>query len=181
MTATARRIRTTAAVFELPQKLGILQYVEYEPPPREWCVNGCLYEGVLTAEGCRRGVCVRYRVWVWSKDRRKWEAKERWRRRGEEAGGCIKQQVAYALWELSDRFDVGVWYRRVEEKVGMLRYEVHVYCGVVVNGVELDQPQCRTAEECAKQILEDYRRELKRRSEPPPPPPPDPAEELLKE
>jgi hypothetical protein len=59
MTATARRIRTTAAVFELPQKLGILQYVEYEPPPREWCVNGCLHEGVLTAEGCRRGVCVR--------------------------------------------------------------------------------------------------------------------------
>jgi hypothetical protein len=56
MTATARRIRTTAAVFELPQKLGILQYVEYEPPPREWCAGGgCLYEEVLTAEGCRRG------------------------------------------------------------------------------------------------------------------------------
>jgi hypothetical protein len=181
MTATARRIRTTAAVFELPQKLGILQYVEYEPPPREWCTSdGCLYEGLLTAEGCRRGVCVRYRVWVHSKDKRKWEAKERWRRRrDEEAGGCIKQQVADALWELSDRFDVGVWYRRVEEKVG-IRYEVHVYCGVVVNGVELDQPQCRTVDECVKQILEDYRNEVKRRSEPPPPPP-DPAEELLKE
>jgi hypothetical protein len=181
MTATARRIRTTAAVFELPQKLGILQYVEYEPPPREWCTSdGCLYEGLLTAEGCRRGVCVRYRVWVHSKDKRKWEAKERWRRRrDEEAGGCIKQQVADALWELSDRFDVGVWYRRVEEKVG-IRYEVHVYCGVVVNGVELDQPLCRTVDECVKQILEDYRNEVKRRSEPPPPPP-DPAEELLKE
>jgi hypothetical protein len=87
--------------------------------------------------------------------------------------------VADALWELSDRFDVGVWYRRVEEKVG-IRYEVHVYCGVVVNGVELDQPQCRTVDECVKQILEDYRNEVKRRSEPPPPPP-DPAEELLKE
>jgi hypothetical protein len=181
MTETAKRIRTTAAVFELPQKLGILQYVEYEPPPREWCTSdGCLYEGLLTAEGCRRGVCVRYRVWVHSKDKRKWEAKERWRRRrDEEAGGCIKQQVADALWELSDRFDVGVWYRRVEEKVG-IRYEVHVYCGVVVNGVELDQPQCRTVDECVKQILEDYRNEVKRRSEPPPPPP-DPAEELLKE
>jgi hypothetical protein len=47
---TARRIRTTAAVFELPQKLGFLQYVEYEPPPREWCAeDGCLYEGLLTA------------------------------------------------------------------------------------------------------------------------------------
>jgi hypothetical protein len=82
-----------------------------------------------------------------------------------------------ALWELAER---GVWYRRVEEKVGMLRHEVHVYCGVVVNGVELDQPQCRTAEEYARQILEEYRRELKRRSEPPPPPLPDPAEELLR-
>jgi hypothetical protein len=51
--------KRTITVFELPQKLGILQYVEYEPPPREWCVNGCLYEGLLTAEGCRRGVCVR--------------------------------------------------------------------------------------------------------------------------
>ncbi len=45
MTTTARRIRTTAAVFELPQKLGILQNIEYEPPPREWCTDGCLYKG----------------------------------------------------------------------------------------------------------------------------------------
>jgi hypothetical protein len=183
MTAAAKKIKTAAAVFELPQKLGILQYVEYEPPPKEWCTNdGCLYEGLLTAEGCRKGVCVRYRVWVWSKDRRRWEAKERWRRRrDEEAGGCIKRQVADALWELADRFDVGVWYRRVEEKVGMLRYEVHVYCGPVVNGVELDQPHCRSAEDCARQILEDYKREVERLRTPPPPPPPDPAEELLKE
>jgi len=100
MTETARRIRTTAAVFELPQRLGILQYVEYEPPRQVWCASdGCLYEGVLTAEGCKRGVCVKYRVWVHSKDRRRWEAKERWRRRrDEEVGGCIKQQVADALW-----------------------------------------------------------------------------------
>jgi hypothetical protein len=182
ITETTRKIRATAAVFELPQKLGILQYVEYEPPPREWCSSdGCLYEGFLTAEGCRKGVCVRYRVWVHSRDRRRWEAKEKWRRRDEEAGGCIKQQVADALWELSDRFDVGVWYKRVEEKVGMFRYETYVYCGPVVNGVELDQPRCRSAEECAKQILEDYKREVERRSEPPPPPPPDPAEELLRE
>jgi hypothetical protein len=50
-----------------------------------------------------------------------------------------------------------------------------------VDGVRLDQPYCRTAEECAKQILEDYRNEVKWKSEPPPPPPPDPAEELLRE
>jgi hypothetical protein len=124
---------------------------------------------------------VRYRVWVYSRDRRKWEAKERWKRRGEEVGGCIEQQVVDALWELADRFDVGVWYRRVEEKVGMLRYETYVYCGPVVNGVELDQSHCRSAEECVKQILEEYRREVEKMKEPPLPPPPDPAEELLKE
>jgi hypothetical protein len=28
-------------------------------------------------------------------------AKERWRRRDEDVGGCIRQQVADALWELS--------------------------------------------------------------------------------
>jgi hypothetical protein len=156
--------------------------VEYEPPPREWCISdGCLYEGLLTAEGCRKGVCVRYRVWVFSKDRRRWEARERWRKRGEDLGGCIGQPVADALWELSGKYDVGVWYRRVEEKVGMFRRETYVYCGPVVNGVELDQPHCRTVDECARQILEDYKNEVKRRSEPPPPPPPDPAEELLKE
>jgi hypothetical protein len=66
---------------------------------------------------------------------------------------------------------------RGEEKVG-IRYEVRVYCGVVVNGVEPDQPHCYTVDECVKQILEEYRREVKRRSKPPPP---DPAEELLKE
>jgi len=180
MTATAKKVKTTASVFELPQKLGILQYVEYEPPPREWCTDGCLYEGVLSAEGCRRGVCVRYRVWVHSRDRRRWEVKERWRRRrDEEAGGCIRQQVADALWELSGRFEVGVWYEYV--RVGTWVNQYDVFCGVVVDGVKLDQPHCRTAEECARQILEDYRREVERMREPPPPPPPDPAEELLKE
>jgi hypothetical protein len=181
MTTAAKKIRATAAVFELPQRLGILQYVEYEPPPREWCTNeGCLYEGVLTAEGCRRGVCVRYRVWVFSRDRRKWEAKERWkRRRDEDVGGCIKQQVAEALWELADRFDVGVWYEYRRVGAGVNQYDV--FCGVVVNGVRLSQPYCRTVEECVKQILEDYKREVEKMKEPPPPPPPDPAEELLKE
>ena len=178
---TAKKIKTTASVLELPQKLGILQYVEYEPPPKEWCTSeGCLYEGLLTAEGCRRGVCVKYRVWVHSRDRRRREAKERWRRRrDEEAGGCIRQQVAEALWELSDRFDVGVWYEYKRVGVGANQYDV--FCGVVVDGVKLDQPRCRTAEECVEEILRDYKREVERLREPPPPPPPDPAEELLRE
>ena len=184
MTEAARTIRTTAAVFELPQKLGILQYVEYEPPPREWCAeDGCLYEGLLNAEGCRRGVCVKYRVWVHSRDRRRWEAKERWRRRrDEEAGGCIRQQVADALWELSGQHDVGVWYEYV--RVGAWSRQFDVFCGVVVNGVRLDQPYCRAVEECVEEMLRDYRREVERLREPPKPAlviKIDPAEELLKE
>jgi hypothetical protein len=180
---TVKKIKTTAAVFELPQKLGILQQVEYEPPPKEWCAeDGCLYEGLLTAEGCRRGVCIKYRVWVHSRDRRRWEARERWRRRSEEVGGCIKQQVADALWELSEKYDVGVWYEYV--RVGMWTNQYDVYCGVVVNGVRLDQPHCRSAEECVEEMLRDYRRELERLREPPEPAlvvRSDPVEELLKE
>ncbi len=180
MTEAARNIKTIAAVFELPQKLGILQYVEYEPPPREWCLSECLYEGVLTAEGCRRGVCIKYRVWVHSRDRRTWGARERWRRRrDEEAGGCIRQQVADALWELAEKYDVGLWYEYV--RVGMWVNQYDVFCGVVVNGIRLDQPYCRTVEDCVRQILEDYKREVEKMKKPPPPPPPDPAEELLRE
>jgi hypothetical protein len=114
-----------------------------------------------------------------SKDRRKWEAKERWRRRDEEAGGCIRQQVADALWELSGKYDVGVWYEYV--RVGAWSRQFDVFCGVVVNGVRLDQPYCRSAEKCVEEMLRDYRREVERLSTPPPPPPPDPAEELLRE
>jgi len=180
MTTAAKKIKTTAAVFELPQKLGILQYVEYESPRERCTPDGCLYEGLLTTEGCRKGVCVRYRVWVFSKDRRRWEAKERWRRkRDEDAGGCIRQQVADALWELAGRFDVGVWYEYRRVGVWVNRYDV--FCGVVVNGVRLSQPYCRTVEDCARQILEDYKREVEKMKEPPAPPPPDPAEELLRE
>jgi len=178
---TVKKIKTVAVVFELPQKLGILQYVEYEPPPREWCTSeGCLYEGLLTVEGCKRGVCIKYRVWVWSKDRKRWEVKEKWRRRRDEnAGGCIRQQVADALWELAGRFEVGVWYEYRRVAAGVNQYDV--FCGVVVNGVRLYQPHCRSVEDCVRQILEDYKREVEKMKEPPPPPPPDPAEELLRE
>jgi hypothetical protein len=180
---TVKKIKTTASVFELPQRLGILQYVEYEPPPREWCTeDGCLYEGLLTAEGCRRGVCVRYRVFVWSKDKRRWEVKERWRRRSEEMGGCIRQQVADALLVLAEKYDVGVWYEYVRVGIGINQYDV--FCGVVVNGVRLDQPYCRAVEECVEEMLRDYKRELERLREPPEPAlvvKIDPVEELLRE
>jgi len=179
---TVKKVKTVASVFELPQKLGILQYVEYEPPPREWCVNGCLYEGLLTAEGCRRGVCVRYRVWVHSRDRRKWEAKERWRGRDEDVGGCLRQQVADALWELSGQYEVGLWYEYVRVGVGVNQYDV--FCGVVVNGVKLYQPHCRSVKDCVRQIIEDCKREVEKMKEPPQPAlvvKTDPVEELLKE
>ena len=183
MTTIANKIRVTAAVFELPQRLGILQHITYEPPPREWCVGGeCLFEGLLTAEGCRKGVCVRYRAFVWSKDRRRWEVKERWRRRSEEVGGCIRQQVADALWELSGKYDVGMWYEY--RRVGVWVDQYDVFCGPVVNGVRLYQPHCRAAEECVEEILRDYKREVERLREPPEPAlviKIDPVEELLRE
>jgi hypothetical protein len=128
-------------------------------------------------------VCIKYRVWVHSRDRRTWRTKEKWRRRrDEDVGGCIRQQVADALWELSGRFEVGVWYEYVRVGVGVNQYDV--FCGVVVNGVKLDQPYCRSAEECVEEILRDYRRELERLREPPEPAlviKIDPVEELLKE
>ncbi len=182
MTETARRIKTTAAVFELPQKPGILQNIEYRPPPRERCTSdGCLYEEVLTAESCRKGICIKYCVWVHSRDRRRWEVKERWRRRDKEAGGCIKQQAADDLWEPAVKYDVGVWYEY--RRIGMWVNQYDVFRGVVVNGVRLDQPHCRTAEECVEEILKDYRREVERLKEPPKPAVkmPDPVEELLRE
>jgi hypothetical protein len=122
-------------------------------------------------------------VWVHSRDRRRWEAKEKWRRRrDEEAGGCIRQQVADALWELAGRFEVGVWYEYVRVGAGVNLYDV--FCGVVVNGVRLYQPHCRSADDCVKQIIEDYKREVEKMREPPQPAlviRSDPAEELLRE
>jgi hypothetical protein len=129
-------------------------------------------------------VCIKYRVWVHSKDRRRWEAKERWRRRrsDEDVGGCLRQQVADALWELSEKYDVGMWYEY--RRVGTWTNQYDVFCGVVVNGVRLYQPQCRTAEECVEEIIRDYRREVERLREPPEPAlvvRSDPVEELLRE
>jgi hypothetical protein len=173
-------VKTTAAVFELPQKLGIIQYVEYVPERQ--CADGrCLYEGVLTAEGCRRGICVRYRVRVYSRDRRRWEAKERWQRG--EVGGCLSQAVADALWELAGQYDVGVWYEyRVVNPFGcMYQCLLTKECYLVINGVRLSVPYCSNAAECVERILEDYRRKVERLREPPPVANVyNPAEELLR-
>jgi len=74
---------------------------------------------------------------------------------------------------------VELWYEYV--RVGAWPHRFDVFCGVVVDGVRLDQPYRRSAEERVEEMLRDYREEVERRSEPPPPPPPDPVEELLKE
>jgi len=90
--------------------------------------------------------------------------------------------VADASWELADRFDVGVWYEY--RGVGMWVNQYDVFCGVVVNGVKLYQPQCRAVEECVEEILRDYRREVERLKEPPEPAlviKIDSVEELLRE
>jgi hypothetical protein len=90
--------------------------------------------------------------------------------------------VADALWELAEKYDVGVWYEYVRVGVGVNQYDV--FCGVVVNGVKLGQPYCRSAEECVEEMLRDYGRELERLREPPEPASVikiDPVEEPLKE
>jgi len=143
-------MRVEVSLFELPTLLGIPQHVEYEPPPREWCTpDGCPHEGILTAEGCRKGVCIRYRAWGFSWDGRRWTAKGRLRgKRDEEGGGCLRQQVADALWEVAERFEV----------------EVDRECGIVVNGVYIGRVSCRTVDECVGEILREYER---RSREPP--------------
>jgi hypothetical protein len=157
-------MRVEVSLFELPLLLGIPQYVEYEPPPREWCTpDGCPHEGVLTAEGCRRGVCVRYRVWVFSWDGKKWTAKERWRsRRGEETGGCLKQQVADALWEVAERgYSV----------------EVDAECGISINGVYIGRISCHAVDKCVEEVLRAYEHAKKA----PPKPRRSPEEEIYEE
>jgi hypothetical protein len=97
-------------------------------------------------------------------------------------GGCLRQQVADALWELAEKYDVGVWYEYRRVGVGVNQYDV--FCGVVVNGVKLYQPHCRSADDCVRQIIEDYRREVEKMREPPQPAlvvRSDPVEELLRE
>jgi hypothetical protein len=170
------KIKTTAAVFELPQKLGVVQYVEYE---RQCTDDGCLYVGILTAEGCRRGICVRYRVWVYSRDRRTWRTKEKWQRG--EAGGCLRQEVAEALWELAEKYDVGVWYEyRYRYQFGDVVVEKRD-CYLLINGVKLSMPyHCRSVNECIERILEDYKCEVEKLKEPPAVNTHNPAEELLR-
>jgi len=94
----------------------------------------------------------------------------------------LRQNVVDALWELSGKYDVGVWYEYVRVGVGVNQYDI--FCGVVVGRVRLDQPYCRAVEECVEEMLRDYKREVERLREPPEPAlviKIDPVEELLKE
>jgi len=77
---------------------------------------------------------------------------------------------------------VRLWYEYVRVGMGVNQYDV--FCGVVVDGVKLDQPRYRAVEECVEEMLRDYKRELERLREPPEPAlvvRSDPVEELLRE
>jgi len=164
------KLKTTASIFELPRRLGIIQYIEYELP---LCPDGekCPYEGVLVAEGCRRGVCIKYRVAVRSTDRRNWVIEGFRRVRVADWGGCISPAVADALWELAGHYDVGVWYEYRWSCAGIIgmcnRILEQRKCGPVINGVKLSQPHCISVGECVERILEDYKREVEMMKEPP--------------
>ncbi len=87
-----------------------------------------------------------------------------------------------ALGELSGKYDVGVWYEYV--RVGAWSHQFDVFCGVVVDGMRLDQPHCRAVEECVEEMLREYKRELEKLREPPEPAlviKIDPVEEVLRE
>jgi hypothetical protein len=74
-----------------------------------------------------------------------------------------------------------MWYERVRVGVGVNLYDV--FCGPTVNGVKLYQPHCRSVDDCVRQIVEDYKREVEKMREPPQPALVinyDPAEELLR-
>ncbi len=171
------KVKTAAQIFELPKLLGIIQQVEYVPPLRDRCAGGCLYEGILVAEGCRRGICIKYRVRVFSRDRKNWTTEEDRRVRATVLGGCIPQAVADALWELADRFEVGLWYEYRRAGMWIDLYEVK--CGLVINGVRILTPNCDAVYECVERILEYYKREVEKMKEPPIVFPHN-AEELLK-
>jgi len=186
--------RTVAKVFELPAMLGILQRIEEVRQEEEQI--GKLkfgYKGTVITTGCKKGVCIKYKALVLSKDGREWWTPRQWERSlsAPYYGGCLAQAAADALWDLVERgYEVGLWYDCKTKTAGMImglklvpveRY-VECLCGVVVNGVRLSNPYCRTAEECVERILADYRREVERMKEPPMPPPESGlAEELLKE
>jgi hypothetical protein len=177
-------VKVVATVFELPQLLGIPQYVEYGPSPRECTNGGCLYEGLLTAEGCKKGVCVKYRVKVLSRDRKNWGTEDR-QVDIPDYGGCIPQTVADALWELAGRYDVGVWYdyqyRYPFGRISNCEPWVKVTCGITVNGVKLSMPyHCSSVIKCVERILEEYKREVEKLKEPPKVSLDNPAEELLR-
>ena len=158
-----QKLKRTAFVFELPKRLGIIQHVEYEPSPREWCTSeGCLYEGWLSAEGCKKGACVRYHAFVVSKDGREWWVSPRPRRRKEESGGRLSQWVADALWELAERHNIEI---------------THEFT-IIIDGTPIGVPSCKSPQECYREILSELKRA---RETPPPPPPPDPAEEEYKQ
>jgi hypothetical protein len=170
-------VKTVVQLFGLPQKLGVLQYVEFTRSEYT-----SVYAGVIKVEGCKRGVCIKYKAEVVSKDGRRWILPKRRREDKEEEDGELKQQIFDALWEMAERgYDIEIQYKCYEDECGraFCIKRRRCYRTFTINGIE---PQlyedCRTAEECVDVILRAY----KLAKEPPPPPPEEvEAERLLKE
>ena len=157
-------------IFALPQRLGILQRLQYSQ-------SEYIYAGVVIAEGCKKGICIKYKAEVKSKDGRRWILPKM--RREEKEEGELKQQVSDALWDLAERgYDVEIQYECYEEMHSFYT-ERRCYPVVLLNGIKVEQPaDCRTAEECADAMIQLY----KLAKEPPPPPPEEvEAERLLQE
>jgi len=168
-------VKVAVQLFELPRKLGIIQYIEFT---RSEYMS--VYAGMLTAMGCKRGVCINYKVEVTSKDGRRWTPPRRRREDKEEEG--LKQQIVDALWDIAERgYDVEIQYSRCyeEECRAFCVKRRHCFRTFTINGIE---PQlyedCRTVDECVTSILRAY----KLAKDPPPPPPEEvEAERLLQE
>ena len=140
------RAAASAALFELPRRLGVPQRVLYEPPG---CA-GCPCEGVLTAEGCCKGACVKYRVAVERRNGR-WEVKGLKRRREKKEDRGPSEELYGALLMLSEGgLEVGVRCAAGDRWSGCEAYEIEI------DGTLLPVPECKAAGECLKALRELY-------------------------
>ncbi|MCC6021428.1 MAG: hypothetical protein LM577_08720 [Thermoproteaceae archaeon] len=136
------RVAASAALFELPRRLGVPQRVFY--------VAAFNTEGELVAEGCRRGICVRYRAVVVRRGGR-WEIGGPPKRRERKEGGGLGEELYETLLMLSEGGrDVGVRCAAGDRWSGCEAYEIEI------DGTPLSPPACKTVGECLKALRELY-------------------------
>jgi hypothetical protein len=107
-------------------------------------------EGELVAEGCTKGVCVKYRVAVVRKNGR-WEVKGPRRREKKEGDRGPSGELYEALLVLSEGGrEVGVRYAAGDRRRGCEAYEIEI------DGTLLPVPECRSAGECLKALRQEF-------------------------